>query len=43
MFFCHRHIIGRNIQTQTKMPRLDEEGKIMIDPNTILKEHARKL
>lgn len=40
---CLKKVIGKNIPTQTVLPELDEEGRIILDPECILQTHMKKL
>ena len=36
-------VIGKNICTQTILPKLDEEGRIILEPECILQTRTKKL
>ena len=40
---CLKKVIGWNICTQTILPKLDEEGRIILEPKCILQTHTKKL
>ena len=38
-----KKVIGQNIPTQTVLPELDEEGRIILEPKCILQTRTKKL
>jgi hypothetical protein len=40
---CLKKVIGTKFQTQTNLPKLDEEGSIWIHPEVILDQHEHRL
>ena len=40
---CLKKVIGQNICTQTILPKLDEEGRIILEPECILQTRTKKL
>jgi hypothetical protein len=38
-----KKVIGTKCQTQTNLPKLDEEGSIWLQPQAILDQHERRL
>ena len=40
---CLKKVIGQNICTQTILPELDEEGRIILEPKCILQTCTKKL
>ena len=40
---CLKKVIGQNIPTQTVLPELDEEGRIILELERILQKHTKKL
>ena len=40
---CLKKVIGQNICTQTILPELDEEGRIILEPECILQTCKKKL
>ena len=40
---CLKKVIGSKCQTQTKLPELDEEGSIWLQPQAVLDQRERRL
>ena len=43
MFLILKKVIGQNVPTQTVVPELDEEGRIILEPDCILQTCTKKL
>ena len=42
-YSCLKKVIGKNIPVQTIFPELDEEGKIILEPEAVMETRTRKL
>ena len=40
---CLKKVIGENILVQTILPELDEEGKIILEPEVVMETRTRQL
>ena len=40
---CLKKVIGENIPVQTIFPKLDEEGKIILEPEAVTETRNRQL
>ena len=40
---CLKKVIGENIPVQTILPELDEEGKIILEPEAVMEKITRQL
>ena len=40
---CSKKVIGENIPVQTILPELDEEGKIILEPEAVTETRTRQL
>ena len=40
---CLKKVIGENISVQTILPELDEEGKIILEPEAVTETRTRQL
>ena len=40
---CLKKVIGEKILVQTILPELDEEGKIILEPETVMETRTRQL
>ena len=40
---CLKKVLGTNIQGQTILPELDNEGSIFLEPEAVLNKHTRQL
>ena len=40
---CLKNVIGENLPVQTILPKLDEEGKIMLEPEAVIETRSRQL
>ena len=40
---CLKKVIGENLPVQTIMPELDEEGKIILEPEVVTETRTRQL
>ena len=40
---CLNKVIGENIPVQTILPELDEEGKIILEPEAVTEKRTRQL
>ena len=40
---CLKKVIGENLPVQTILPELDEEGKIILEPEVVTKTRTRQL
>jgi len=40
---CLKKVLGENLPFQTILPKLDEEGKIILDPEAVIETRTRQL
>ena len=40
---CLKKVIGENIPVETILPKLDEEGKIILEPEAVMETRTRQL
>ncbi|KAH9312974.1 hypothetical protein KI387_028009, partial [Taxus chinensis] len=40
---CLKKVIGQRVSAQTVLPELDEEGRVILEPECILQTHTKRL